>query len=124
MREVETLYMRRVVVVVVTVSLGLCSCHDASSPSKTAASTVPSTQATDLHGPGSPIADGLVVPTRAVLLGRVFHGMTLRGYGGLSSKRGWVAVMTVSTDGQLSFKDFLSKARKAGYIDDPSSDVP
>jgi hypothetical protein len=46
--------------------------------------------------------------------------MTLRGYGGLSSRAVWVAVMTVPTDGQLSFNDFVSRTRKAGYIDDPS----
>jgi hypothetical protein len=103
-----------VVVVVVVIALGLTSCHGDGSPS---APKPPSIEAVDLHGPGSPIADGLVVPTRAQLLGRVFHGMTLRGYGGLSSSDGWVAVMTVSTDGQLSFNDLVSQARKVGFVD-------
>ena len=109
--------VRRMFFVLVTGVFALFSCHAGGSPA-------PSIHAADLHGPGSPIADGLVVPRHAQLLGRVFHGMTFYPYGSLSTSLGWVAVMTVSGDGQLSFNDLVSRARKIGYTDRLSDRPP
>jgi hypothetical protein len=80
-------------------------------------STGPRTDAPDLHGPGTAIAEGLVVPVGAALGGATFRwrGRHDRSGGPASDEdESWAAVLLVEDDPFAVFDDLAAQVRELG----------